>query len=670
MKKYKIMELPKNKFSDKRSLLTLACVFIFTILFLFGNRSSEFESFKIIYSNKSIFSSEIDYSLILRNCFGFSISILLICLSGGLGSFAFSLLKIEVKGGVENILAVAAGAGFLSIIIMLTASLIGTSPLILSTVIGAIAISNIKYVMCFIGNIFKGLNSYKMTKKSLFPVIFIVFMVTASAINLFASSLPPFEYDSLEYHLAGPAEFLRIGKLDYLPHNMYTNIPSNLSMLFLLPQSVFNQSGKTIVFFFGILTLMLIYSYVSRKSNGIYGLIAASMFYISALITRESMYAHNEICAAFFAAAAFISLLIYMEVNRNPYLVLSAIFSGFALGTKYTILLTLITPVFFVLLLHSLSSKNFKPIYIYTGLALFSFLPWMVKNWIYTGNPVYPFLNTVFLAESWTDEIAARFSKSHFSSPGLFIKNIKSFVHFSFQDYFGTPVMILSAIPILLTVKRNPAVKNAGLAFIAGLTAWAVFTRGYLRFLIPLVPFICISGALAFSEINLKGSRFRILCYMFLIIFAMNITVSAMLFMEGEYLRVFSSLRAKEYFLENANNHYSAVSFLNKKIAPNDKVLYIGEARTYYALYEPVYNTVFNESILETLGYGRKDINQIVSDNNIKYILINNTELQRIDKTYRYKPAKNTLRLLKKIDKSFDKLYENPKKGTIIYKVD
>ncbi|MEA3346885.1 MAG: hypothetical protein U9Q21_02210, partial [Candidatus Auribacterota bacterium] len=182
--------------------------------------------------------------------------------------------------------------------------------------------------------------------------------------------------------------------------------------------------------------------------------------------------------------------------------------------------------------------------------------------------------------------------------------------------------------------------------------------------------FICISGALAFSEINLKGSRFRILCYMFLIIFAMNVTASAMLFLEGEYLGVFSSLRAKESFLENADNHYSAVSFLNKKVAPGDKVLYIGEARTYYAQYKPIYNTVFNESILKTLGYGRKDIKQIVSDNNINYILINNAELQRIDKTYSYEPAEDTLRLLKEIDKSFDKLYENYQKGTIIYKVD
>ena len=52
-------------------------------------------------------------------------------------------------------------------------------------------------------------------------------------------------YDVLEYHLAGPKEHLIAGRIRFLPHNVYTNMPSNVEMLYLLAMVLKSDSSAT-----------------------------------------------------------------------------------------------------------------------------------------------------------------------------------------------------------------------------------------------------------------------------------------------------------------------------------------------------------------------------------------------------------------------------------------
>ncbi len=44
------------------------------------------------------------------------------------------------------------------------------------------------------------------------------------------------------------------------------------------------------------------------------------------------------------------------------------------------------------------------------GVALLVCSPWLVKSYIYTGNPVYPFFYSVFSGKDWTGELARGYS--------------------------------------------------------------------------------------------------------------------------------------------------------------------------------------------------------------------------------------------------------------------
>ena len=50
---------------------------------------------------------------------------------------------------------------------------------------------------------------------------------------ILASMLPSIDFDVLEYHLQGPKEYYQAGRIAFLPHNVYTNMPFDVEMLHL-----------------------------------------------------------------------------------------------------------------------------------------------------------------------------------------------------------------------------------------------------------------------------------------------------------------------------------------------------------------------------------------------------------------------------------------------------
>jgi hypothetical protein len=88
------------------------------------------------------------------------------------------------------------------------------------------------------------------------------------------------------------------------------------------------------------------------------------------------------------------------------YLVLSAVFCGLGLGTKYNGLIALFLLTLFVLFLYARACRHGKPgllkparqglLFFVVSIALFS--PWMVRNYHWTGNPLYPLYDHWFKA--------------------------------------------------------------------------------------------------------------------------------------------------------------------------------------------------------------------------------------------------------------------------------
>jgi len=243
-----------------------------------------------------------------------------------------------------------------------------------------------------------------------------MFFILVLAIALLAW-VPPVSRDALIHHLAIPKLWIEHGCIYETPEFSFSYYPMNLDLLYTVPLILNNDIlPKFIHFIFGILTGWLVYRYLEKRISRTYGLIGALFFLSIPVVVKLSITVYVDLGLIFFSTAALLQILEWVN-NRYALknLLLAAIFCGLALGTKYNALV-----VFFLLSVSipfcylRLSQKN-KPSQlkaigyglIFVAVSLIFFSPWMIKNYLWTKNPVYPLYNSWFDNEVEPKNISA-----------------------------------------------------------------------------------------------------------------------------------------------------------------------------------------------------------------------------------------------------------------------
>ena len=228
--------------------------------------------------------------------------------------------------------------------------------------------------------------------------------------------VPPVSRDALTHHLAVPKLYLQHGGIYEIPSIEFSYYPMNLDLLYIAPLYFQNDIvPKFIHFIFALLTAWLLYSYLAKRLDRWWALTGALFFLSLPIIVKLSISVYVDLGLVFFSTAALFSLFKWIE-NRFQvkFLILSAICCGLALGTKYNglivlYLLTLFIPFVFI----SESKKNLRDSAekstlikiqlkavgsgaLFFMFALLVFSPWMVRNYVWKANPVYPLYNNVF----------------------------------------------------------------------------------------------------------------------------------------------------------------------------------------------------------------------------------------------------------------------------------
>jgi len=246
---------------------------------------------------------------------------------------------------------------------------------------------------------------------SAFLVIIIVSVIILSCV-------PPVSRDALTHHLAVPKLYLMNGEISEIPSILFSYYPMNLDLLYMIPLYFGNDIvPKFIHFAFALLTALLIYMYLKKKLDTLFALIGVLFFLSLPIIVKLSINVYVDLGLIFFSTASIISLLKWNESHfQIRYLVLSGIFCGLALGTKYNgLLIFFILAVFIPIIYVSQSKKRFSDqcvnrknhslkhqfgaigyAAVFGIVSMLVFSPWMIRNLNWKGNPVYPLYNNWF----------------------------------------------------------------------------------------------------------------------------------------------------------------------------------------------------------------------------------------------------------------------------------
>jgi hypothetical protein len=338
------------------------------------------------------------------------------------------------------------------------------------------------------------------------------FWVTVLAIGsaLIGGLAPEIEYDALWYHLTYPQRYLADGGLVDLRHDYVSLYPMTWELWFGYGLVVGGQPAATLLHFVCLpLTAVALHGIAEQHLGRRGAWIAVALFVTIPTVLWEASTAYIDLALGFHLLLAFIALVRYHATPTRQWLLLAALNLGLALATKHLALFALAIACLGLLYAGWRQSGDLRralPAPVLLGLlALLLPIPWYLRSWLASGNPVFPELYGLFGAppERWIPQSQAGLKRflAQFGPEPTVVGMLSLPWHMTMHaaKYHGTlGPFFLICLPLLLLVRMRPGIAAATGFVGLFMLLWASpFSSFQMRFLIAIAPLLAFVGAAA-----------------------------------------------------------------------------------------------------------------------------------------------------------------------------
>lgn len=488
-----------------------------------------------------------------------------------------------------------------------------------------------------------------------------IVMTTFVLAMIFGAMSPSRDFDVREYHIQGPKEWLQNGQITFLEHNVYTSFPFLTEMLTLIGMIVRGDwwegalVGKLVLMSFAPLSALAVYSAGRRWFGARAGLFAATIFLTTPWIYRISIIAYAEGAITFFLIASLLAIGIVIDgrirdssdapnaaprnaTRQRRTVLLAGLLAGSAMASKYPGVISVVIPMGFVLFTFWLKQRDrtaFGWMCVFIAGVGLTIGPWLVKNVAHTGNPVYPLVYSVFGGVDWNEPLDARWKKAHGPDHHKLSDLGRKALDVAVFSDWQSPLLFAFAPLALLGVRPKRALWLW--LFVAWLfLTWWVLTHRLDRFWLPMIPVVCVlAGAGVTSRSGSLWRGFTMVVFIAAITFNFVFSTSGL----GGYNTWLTDLPTAR-----KNSAKAGLKILNQNLPTGARVLCVGEAEVFDAEFDLVYNTVFDDCLLErwaTDENGKRNfdtLKQRLKDERITYIYVNWQEIlrYRLPGSYQY----------------------------------
>jgi hypothetical protein len=424
-------------------------------------------------------------------------------------------------------------------------------------------------------------------------------------LEILLSVVPPTARDELTHHLAIPLLYARAGRVIEVPIAPYSYYPMLLDMLY-TPWIYWGHDfvPKMIHGLFGFLTGLILYAYLSRRMNAVYGLLGFLLFISVPAIARLSHWAYIDLGVTFFSTACLTALVRWRENKAETrWLVLAALAAGFAAATKPNGLVVGLMATFILAFVlaeqrERAVAKTAAPLLIFAVVGALPVMPWLVKNWLQTGNPLFPFLTGLFPAGAGGPGVATEgfaglgilakrgllYGESWWQIAALPLRLFFTGRDDDPQHFDGvlSPVLIL-LLPWAFKGKWL-AEKKIFLSFAALYLVYALFLVDLrVRYILPIVPPLVILAVYGVFNIYAGIRRPAFLFAGLLLIAVLHGSYLWRTYQEVAPLGFLAGRERREDYLTRVLPGYTVFRYANRELPPAAKIylLFMGR-RAYY----------------------------------------------------------------------------------------
>ncbi|HFE67310.1 MAG TPA: phospholipid carrier-dependent glycosyltransferase, partial [Chloroflexi bacterium] len=432
-----------------------------------------------------------------------------------------------------------------------------------------------------------------------------LYLAVTLGLALTLALLPPTAWDSLSYHLRGPWLYLQAGRI-YPGVDVFSlNNPFLLEMLFMMGMALRSDAVAQLVHFtFGLLLAGMVYTITTRSLQLSSGWTAVLLLFATPMFMLLAPWAYNDLALAFVTLGSLYAYLQWRQTGNWRWLLLSGLFSGLALSFKYTsFILPLLIGLLIIWQYRRKPAAMLKPLLLFGLSAAAVAIVWYVKNWLFTGNPVYPF---VFDGRFWDEyrTLAHRNPGSGIGFDPLAILKVPYTLTLGIADVSGdgpTGPLFLLFLPLLLLYGLSRLGRKAPVAFhvlllyaslhygfwLLGVIFSANLWQG--RLMLPAFAALCpvmawiLDDLSRFDHPQFSLRRFVNMALAFVIVLGLVSQLAA--WWAANPLPYIAGSQPRAAWLErHMGNLYRASEEINAALPADAVVQFLWEPRTYYCL--------------------------------------------------------------------------------------
>jgi hypothetical protein len=471
---------------------------------------------------------------------------------------------------------------------------------------------------------------------------------------LLGSVLPPWHFDVREYHLQVPKEWFQQGAAVFMPHNVYGNMPLGAEMHAILGMALMPGDdawwwgalvGKTITGAFAILTALAIYATGRRFLTPYAGSVAAFAFLSTPWIAHASTAGLIESAVAFYFMLTVQATLIWWQEDKasgesdpadrsSPHngqrgiVMLAGFLAGSAVACKYPSVLFLVIPILLFFLFGSGRTPRWRPAVVFLLAVACASGLWFGKNIVLTGNPTYPLLSGVFAGTTRTPEKNEQWKRAH-HTPTDDNGNSFTVAHLvnscrllALKSQYVSPLLLPLVVAAWISRRNRPIVFWSTAFLLFGFFGWWLLTHRIDRFLLPLLPVVCLLVGIGATWSSNRIWRNCVMGFLIWCMVANLLLVTSYEIGDNRFLVALSELKTVTH-----RGH----AYLNEHVQAGNVAMLVGDAQVFNVAVPVLYNTCFDDCYFEQMLRDRTtdDRREELRRQRISHVLVDWIELRR-----------------------------------------
>lgn len=431
--------------------------------------------------------------------------------------------------------------------------------------------------------------------QSVYETLLLIFVVGMFPLLIVNTLTPPWDYDALLYHLEVPRQFLAEGRIAFHPEIFESAYPFLGEMLFLVGIVARVESlAKLINLTYAILLILSTYSFAIRFFNREVALTAVGILVATPILAVWATWVSIDYAWGAFEFWAVYAICLWLtgqKQDTRKWLTLSGALSGLAASTKYISLPVLL--IVAILLLWKSMEGSKKPfaaavrnLWTFGASAGLVMSLWYIKNWIWTGNPIYPLL---FGGTGWDPLKNQLFTQEYMNTFGMG-RDLLDFFLLPYNVYahgdrfaalpweFIHPLLWIAFLfPFLKKSREQSTVSIYTFLYYI----WWFLGSQLIRFLLPVSAFLAIlAGAVLdrFPHFPRNTFRLTMIAGLAVLSFAYQLTV---LKNSGTFSYVLGQMSTNE-LLGTFVDDYRVKQFIQKTLSEQEHALFLWDGRGYY----------------------------------------------------------------------------------------